>query len=166
MSENLPAPPSKTRIKKEMNALQQMGLRLTAFNRDTLENAGLPPGIIAAVQDYRKISANSALKRQAQYIGRLMRELSDEEVAQIAGYLARLDGSNAAHNAAMQRLEIWRERLIADDAALTEYLESYPAADANALRVQIRNARREKEQEKPPKAYRALFRLLKADADI
>ena len=102
MSE-LEQPLSKTKIKKQMNDLQDLGLRLTHFAKDTLLKVGLPENIVQATCDYRKITSNAALKRQAQYIGRLMREASDEEVATIRNYLAVIDGDNAAHNAQMKR---------------------------------------------------------------
>ncbi|MBR5939908.1 MAG: DUF615 domain-containing protein [Neisseriaceae bacterium] len=154
-------PLSKTKIKKQMNDLQDLGLRLTHFTKDTLLKVGLPENIVQAAVDYRKITSNAALKRQAQYIGRLMREASDEEVAAIRNYLAVIDGDNAAHNAQMKRLELWRERLLNDDNALTEYLNTHDAADSGELRTLIRNARRETEQAKPPKSARALFKLLR-----
>ena len=152
---------SKTKIKKQMNELQDLGLRLTHFSSDTLINAGLSQSIVQAVTDYRKITANSALKRQAQYIGRLMREASDEEVAAIRNYLAVIDGDNEAHNAQMKRIEQWRERLLSDDGALTDYLNTHHNADSSELRTLIRNARREIEQSNPPKSARALFKLLR-----
>lgn len=153
--------PSKTQVKKEMNALQDLGLRLTHFSPDTLLQAGLPPEIVAAAADYRKIRANSALKRQAQYIGRLMREADEADIQKIENYLALIDGENTAHNAHMQRLEQWRSRLLADDDALTAYLADHPEAVAGELRTLIRNARKEAAANKPPKAYRALFQWLK-----
>ena len=39
--------------------------------------------------------------------------------------------------------------------------EQYPDMDIQNMRTLIRNARREKEQNKPPKAYREIFRVLK-----
>lgn len=154
-------PLSKTKIKKQMNDLQDLGLRLTHFASDTLRNAGLPENIIQAAADYRKITSNAALKRQAQYIGRLMREASEEEIDNINKYLAKIDGDNQQHNAQMKRIEIWRERLLADDSALTEYLNSHEHADSGEIRTLIRNTRRESEHNKPPKSARALFKLLR-----
>ncbi|MBO7080533.1 MAG: DUF615 domain-containing protein [Neisseriaceae bacterium] len=153
--------PSKTQVKKQMNALQDMGLRLTHFAPETLMKANLPEQIIAAAAEYRKITSNGALKRQAQYIGRLMREADDDEIAAIRDYLNKVDGEHEAHNARMQRLEQWRTRLLADDAVLTEYMNLYPQADVAQLRTLIRNARKEQEAQKPPKSARALFQLLK-----
>ncbi|MBR7001092.1 MAG: DUF615 domain-containing protein [Neisseriaceae bacterium] len=157
----LETPLSKTKIKKQMNDLQDLGLRLTHFSSDTLRNAGLPEHIIQAVEDYRKITSNAALKRQAQYIGRLMREASEEEISLINNYLSKIDGDNQQHNAQMKRIEMWRERLIADDAALTDYLNTHDNADSGEIRTLIRNARREAEHNKPPKSARALFKLLR-----
>lgn len=152
---------SKTQMKKEMNALQKMGMRLTDFTEDTLNKANLPEHIVAAVLNHQKIRTNSALKRQAQYIGRLMRELDEQEVGIIEAFLARIDGENQAHNALMQRLDQWRTRLLAEDSALTEYIDQHPQAAIAELRTLIRNARKEAELNKPPKAYRALFQYLK-----
>ena len=151
---------SKTQKKKQMNALQDLGMELTALSNDTLKKIGLPEDLLQAVLDYKKITANGALKRQTQYIGRLMREVDPEP---IAAYLARLKGESAAYNAYMQRLEMLRERLLADDAVLTGLMDRHPHIDAAALRTHIRNARKEKELGKPPKAFRALFQQLRQD---
>src|SRR5215470_1480287 len=56
-------------------------------------------------------------------------------------------------------LEAWRERLLADDAALTDFAVEHPGADLQAVRVLIRNARKEQKEARPPRAYRELFRL-------
>jgi preprotein translocase subunit SecA len=58
-------------------------------------------------------------------------------------------------------LESYRDRLIANDEAFTKMIEQYPDMDIQNMRTLIRNARREKEQNKPPKAYREIFRVLK-----
>lgn len=151
---------SKTQKKKQMNALQDLGVALTRLSADTLKNINLPEPLLQAVLAHKKITANSALKRQVQYIGRLMREI---DPAPIEAYLARLNGSNVAHNAYLQRLEIWRERLLADDDALTELKTRQPELDVNALRPLIRNARKEQAAGKPPRAFRALFQQLRSE---
>ena len=150
---------SKTQKKNQMTALQQLGVRLTKLSADTLKKIGLPEDLLEALLAHKKITSNSALKRQTQYIGRLMR---DVDPAPIEAYLARLAGDNVAHNAFLQRMEQWRERLLAQDDALTLLLDEHPQLDPVEVRTLIRNARKEKELNKPPKAYRALFQLLKA----
>ena len=149
---------SKTQIKNEMSDRQALGMQLTKLAPDTLKKIGLSEELLEAVLFYKKITANGALKRQAQFIGRLMRDTDPEP---IQAYLNKLKGDNAEHNAAMQRLELLRERLVESDDALTELISNKPELPISELRTLIRNARREKEQNKPPKAYRELFQWLK-----
>ena len=150
---------SKTAKKKQMNELQDLGMELTRLSHDTLKKIGLPEELAEAVREYRKITSNGALKRQSQFIGRLMRDI---DPAPIRAFLSALKGENQAHNAFLQRVEQMRERLIADDAALTEFAAAHPQADISAIRTLIRNTRKEKEQSKPPKNFRALFQEIKA----
>lgn len=150
---------SKTQMKKQMNHLQDLGMELTKLSNETLKKIGLDEDLYEAVQGYKKITSNSALKRQAQYIGRLMRDTDPEPIER---YLAKLRGDNAAHNAFLQRVEQARERLIAGDDAFTTFMADYPQADAGKLRTLIRNTRKEQEQNKPPKSFRALFQEVKA----
>ncbi len=149
---------SKTQIKNEMSDRQALGMQLTKLAPDTLKKIGLSEELLEAVLFYKKITANGALKRQAQFIGRLMRDTDPEP---IQAYLNKLKGDNAEYNAAMQRLELLRERLVESDDALTELISNKPELPISELRTLIRNARREKEQNKPPKAFRELFQLLK-----
>ncbi|WP_066567185.1 ribosome biogenesis factor YjgA [Snodgrassella sp. CFCC 13594] len=153
---------SKTQKKKQMDALQDLGVALTKLAPDTLKKIGLPEPLLQALLEHKKINSNSALKRQVQYIGRLMREVDPEPIAL---YLAKLRGDNQAHNAYMQRLEMLRERLIANDEALTILIDQHPQIDASTLRTLIRNARKEQAENKPPKAYRALFQQLRSQID-
>ena len=149
---------SKTQIKNEMSDRQALGMQLTKLAPDTLKKIGLSEELLEAVLFYKKITANGALKRQAQFIGRLMRDTDPEP---IQAYLNKLKGDNAEHNAAMQRLELLRERLVESDDALTELISNKPELPISELRTLIRNARREKEQNKPPKAFRELCQWLK-----
>ncbi|HFC8456724.1 TPA: ribosome biogenesis factor YjgA [Neisseria subflava] len=150
---------SKTQIKKQMNDLQALGMELTKLSSDTLKKIGLDEELFEAIATYKKITSNSALKRQAQFIGRLMR---DTDPAPIETYLAKLRGDNTAHNAFLQRVEQARTRLLADDGAITQFMADFPQADAGKLRTLIRNTKKEQEQNKPPKNFRALFQEIKA----
>lgn len=150
---------SKTQMKKQMNDLQALGMELTKLSSDTLKKIGLDEELFEAIATYKKITSNSALKRQAQFIGRLMR---DTNPAPIEAYLAKLRGDNAAHNAFLQRVEQARIRLLADDGAITQFMADFPQADAGKLRTLIRNTKKEQEQNKPPKNFRALFQEIKA----
>lgn len=149
---------SKTAKKKQMNELQDLGMELTRLSAETLKKIGLPEDLYEAVREYKKITSNGATKRQSQYIGRLMRDLDPVPIRE---FLAKLKGENQAHNAFLQRVEQARSRLLDNDGELTEFLAAYPHADSASLRTLIRNTRKEQEQNKPPKSFRALYQQLK-----
>jgi ribosome-associated protein len=90
-----------------------------------------------------------------------MRTLDEEEVAVIQRTIESWKGTSKAEAAALHALERRRDKLLADDKALTQLLEEYPELDAQHLRTLIRNARKEQAENKPPKAYREIFQILK-----
>jgi ribosome-associated protein len=149
---------SKTRKKREMHELQALGVALTALPESQLKEMNLAEDLFQAVLEAKRIKSHEAKRRQMQYIGRLMRDL---DAAPIRARLAEVEGHSAQAGARHRRLEAWRERLLADDAALTEFAAAFPAADLQALRASIRNARKEQKEGRPPRAYRELFRILK-----
>lgn len=151
---------SKTQIKNQMHELQELGVRLTKLSAETLVKIDLPEALVDALLLQKKITSHGALKRQIQYIGRLMRQVDTEP---IRIFLDTLAGENNAHNAFLHRLEALRTELLLPDngSALAKLLTEYPHIDGSKIRTLIRNARKEKEQNKPPKAYRVLFQELK-----
>jgi ribosome-associated protein len=149
---------SKTKRKQEMLALQALGAALVELPEAQLASMPLEEKLAQAVLEAKRISSREGRRRQMQYIGRLMREV---DAAPIRERLAELEGRSAQAAARHKRLEALRERLMADDAALTEFAASYPEADLQALRTLIRNARKEQNEARPPRAYRELFRFLK-----
>src|SRR5687767_9464825 len=149
---------SKTRKKREMHELQALGVALVQLPEAQIEAIEMPSRLKEAVLAAKRMRSHEARRRQMQYIGRLMREV---DPAPIRSRLAEVEGHSAQAGARHRRLEAWRERLLADDAALTEFAAAFPAADLQALRASIRNARKEQKEGKPPRAYRELFRVLK-----
>lgn len=152
-------PVSKTRRKQEMHELQALGAALVELPEAQLGAMDLGPKLREAVLAARRITSHEARRRQLQYIGRLMR---DVDPAPIRARLEALEGSSAEATARHRRLEQLRERLLADDQALTGYVAAHPGADAQELRTLIRNARREQKEGRPPRAFRELFRTLKS----
>ncbi|MFN2643867.1 MAG: ribosome biogenesis factor YjgA [Burkholderiales bacterium] len=157
--ESASSPVSKTRRKKEMHELQSLGAELVELPESQLAALALPEALEQAVREAKRITSHEGKRRQLQYIGRLMRELDAEP---IRARLAAIAGQSAQANAEHRRLERLRERLLEDDRALTDYVASHAGADLQALRTLIRNARREQKEGRPPRAFRELFRLLKA----
>ncbi|HWA38814.1 MAG TPA: ribosome biogenesis factor YjgA [Burkholderiales bacterium] len=153
--------PSKTQRKQEMHELQRLGVELVALSESLLNDMALDAPLLAAVLEAKRTKTHGGQRRQMQYIGRLMR---DVDPAPIRERLAMLKGESAQASAAHRRLEGWRSRLMEDDEALTAFATAHPAADLQALRALLRNARKEMKEGKPPRAFRELFRFLK-DAD-
>ena len=149
---------SKTKRKKEMHELQALGVALVALPEAQVRLLRLPDELALAVLEAKRIRSHEARRRQMQYIGRLMR---DADPAPIRSRLAEIEGNSAQASAHHRRLEAWRERLLADDDALTEFAAAHPGADLQALRALLRNARKEAKEGKPPRAFRELFRFLK-----
>jgi ribosome-associated protein len=149
---------SKTRRKREMHELQALGVALVRLPDSQIERIDMPEPLRAAVLEAKRIKSHEAKRRHLQYIGRLMR---DVDPAPIRAVLAEVEGNSAQANARHRRLEIWRERLLADDEALTLFAAEHPGADIQALRTLIRNARKESKEGRPPRASRELFRVLK-----
>ena len=152
-------PVSKTRRKREMTELQALGAALVALPESQIKEMRLENALLEALLDAKRIRSHEAKRRQMQYVGRLMREVDPEP---IRAQLAAVEGTSAQAAAAHRRLEAWRERLLSDDAALTSFASAHPGADLQEIRVLIRNARKEQKEGKPPRAYRELFRVLKA----
>jgi ribosome-associated protein len=149
---------SKTKRKKAMHELQALGAALAELPESQVREMRLPEALTRAVLEAKRIRSHEAKRRHMQYIGRLMREADAEPIRE---RLAAVEGHSAQATAHHRRLEAWRERLIADDEALTEFAAAHPAADLQALRALLRNARKEAKEGKPPRAFRELFRFLK-----
>lgn len=152
---------SKTRKKEEMHALQKLGAALVELSAAHFGGMSLPEALQQAVRQARGMRSHEAKRRQVQLIGKLMRALDPEP---IRAQLAALSGGSARERARHQRLEHWRTRLMEDDAALTEFAGENRGADLQRLRALLRNARKEQQAGKPPRAYRELFRVIREAA--
>ncbi len=151
-------PPSKTKIKKQMLELQDLGKTLTELSKEKLRDLDLEENLREAILEFKRMTKFGALNRQLQYIGRLMREV---DPAPIQAKLDAWNGVSRQHTAWLHQVEQWRDRLLEQPDALTELLAAHPEADAQHLRTLIRNAQKEKELLKPPKSYRELFQILR-----
>ncbi len=149
---------SKTQRKRASLALQDLGEGLTRLSDQRLAELQLPEPLLDAVLAARRMSKFGALRRQLQYIGRLMYEVDAESIAaQVRSWKAE----PRAANAYLHRLEHWRARLLQDEAALGELAESFPACDVQRLRQLVVSARREQAEGRPPRSSRSLFRELR-----
>jgi len=150
--------PSKTRRKKDMHALQALGEALVALTPAQLGRVELPERLADAIAEAKRISGFEARRRQMQYIGKIMR---DVDATSIAEHVERIRDNRRHDNARHHDLERWRERLLAEDATLTELAAALPGIDMQQVRALVRNARNEQARGQPPKSSRALFKLLR-----
>jgi ribosome-associated protein len=79
----------------------------------------------------------------------------------IAARLEFWNGNSHAATTYLHVLERWRTRLLEDEASLGELAQAYPGSDTQRLRQLVRNTRREHDEGKPPRSYRALYQELR-----
>lgn len=150
--------PSKSRRKADALALQALGAQLVALNGEQLAQVPLPESLRDAVQAAQRIHAHEGRRRQLQYIGKLMRNV---DAAPIRAKIEGWQSASVEQTARLHLIERWRERLLAEPAALQAFAAEFPAADLQQLRTLIRNTQRERGQHRPPRHYRALFQWLR-----
>ena len=155
------AGPSKSELKRQMTERQKLAEVLAALSSDGLKSIPMDEAIKTAIAETPKIKSFEAIRRHKQYLGKLMRFLNQEELETIQKRLDAIQGVSKAETAKLHFLESYRDKLITNDETFTTLIEKYPDMDIQNMRTLIRNARREKEQSKPPKAYREIFRVLK-----
>ncbi len=153
--------PSKSELKRQMNELQKLGEELVEAPRDRVKRVPMPEDVKEAILMCQTITNHEGRRRQMQFVGKKMRTLDEEEVAVIQRAIDSWKGMNKADTAALHALERRRDKLLVDDKALTALLEENPELDMQHLRTLIRNARKEQAENKPPKAYREIFQILK-----
>ena len=153
---------SRSHFKREAEAAQDLGERLITLRVEQLDQLDLSEKLYDSILLAQRLTANGAIRRQRQFIGKLMRT---EIVEPIEAKLAEWDRGSKAETARLHRLERWRDRLIADDKALGEWFKEYADTDVQRMRSLIRNAQKESELKKPPKSSRELFKLLREITD-
>jgi ribosome-associated protein len=149
---------SKTEMKSEMTALQKLGEKLIPLDKKQLATLKLPERLYDAIIAAKKITANGATARQKQFIGKLMRDVDPEPINEL---LAKLAGLSDKHSAWLHRLERLRESMLADPKVVENFVTEHPTVEIQQLRQLVRNALKERELQKPAKAFRELFKLIK-----
>ncbi|EHA1126545.1 hypothetical protein BOO29_04625 [Vibrio navarrensis] len=149
---------SKSEMKRDMDELQKLGEELVELKPSVLAKFPISEDLLEAIKDAQRFK-NEARRRQLQYIGKVMRQ-EDPEPIQAA--LDKLRNKHSQNTAVLHKLETLRDRVIAEgDSAIDEVVELYPAADRQRLRQLARTAVKEKQNNKPPKAFREIFQVLK-----
>jgi ribosome-associated protein len=163
---------SKTDLKKYSDRLQQLGESLLTLRADLMQRLDLSEKLIDAVAEAKRITNFEGRRRQMQFIGKLMRGVDEATLAAVEAALDEQNKGSAKGTLSLHQAEQWRDRLIADDEALTHWMQLDASADVQHLRALIRQARKDAQvtepQERPGeavrhgKAYREIFQTVKA----
>lgn len=167
---------SKTDLKRESEHLQKLGEALLTLRSDLMarlrERHELSDKLIDALDEARRITNFEGRRRQMQFIGKLMRALEPQVITDIESALEEQRKPSARETLALHQAEQWRDRLVQDDGALTDWLNTHPEADVQHLRNLIRQARKDAQanaaQERPGeaqrhgRAYREIFQIVRS----
>ena len=150
---------SKSQKKRDCDALQRISDKLLKLKPDELALIDLPAELEDALNEAHRINSNSALKRQRQYLGKIMRTCDSETIeTQLDSVIHR----NDTNTAQFKKIERWRDRLIENDkAVLGEIIRQHPGLDRQHVHHLVRQAEKEASVNKPPAASRKLFKYLR-----
>jgi ribosome-associated protein len=148
---------SKTQRKRQMRDLQDVGAELVKLSAEMIARLDLPEGLREAVLDCKRFTKHEAIRRQMQYIGRIMRDLDS---APIAEQLAALHAPSRRQSALFHLAERWRQDMMADPESIQRFVAEFPEADALRLRELVAAAQKEHAAERSPRHFRELFHVL------
>ncbi|WP_233843307.1 ribosome biogenesis factor YjgA [Dyella sp. 2HG41-7] len=153
--------PTRTQQRRDALAVLAFAIQLSELPASKLARANLPEDVLREIENLRRITSNIARKRQLGFLAKVMRRHEDEAFEGARALLGENRDQQRKETAAMHRLEAMRERLLENDDALQGLIDQHPSIDRQHLRSLIRQARTERDANKPPRAYREIFQLLK-----
>ena len=172
---------SRTELKRESEELQKLGAELLTLRADLLNGLDLPEKLLEALLDAKRITNFEGKRRQLQFIGKLMRKLEPDTLEAARAALQAQHQGSARETLALHQAEQWRDRLIAQEDAIGDWLRAFPGTDGQQLRALVRQARKDAPATDPAavskglaprhgRAYREVFQLVReqlaaADAD-
>lgn len=154
--------PSKSQLKRDMSALQDLGVELLNLPESRVQALDLPDILNDALKQARRITAHGARRRQLQLIGKLMRGIDPEPIREA---VAEFKLGRAQDSLLLHQAERWRERLVDDDAALQDFMAEFADLDVQHLRSLLRAARKDRAaapEQRNGRAWRELFQFIKA----
>ena len=163
--------PTRTDLKKESAELQKLGEDLLNLATDPMAKLALPDRLVEAIAEAKRITNFEGKRRQMQFISKLMRQLSPEQIEAIRAALQAQHMPSRQETALLHHAEKWRDQLIANDDAVGQWLNLHPATDSQQLRSLVRQARKDAKPEKPGeaprhgRAYREIFQLVREALD-
>jgi len=155
--------PTRSQQRRDALAVLELAGQLVELPPSRLAKLDLPEDVVREIENTRKITSHIARKRQLGFLAKVMRRHDNEAFDSVRAALGENRERQRQETAAMHRLEATRERLLADEEnALPELIAAHPQLDRQHLRSLLRQARLEREKNKPPRAYREIFQVLKS----
>ncbi|MEP0355187.1 MAG: ribosome biogenesis factor YjgA [Paraglaciecola sp.] len=153
---------SKTQIKAQMLERQKLGESLVHLGQSSLAKIPMEAELLDAVMLARKIlRKKEGYRRQLQLIGKIMRH---QDIAPIEQAMLNIKSAHKKLNDAFHELELLRDAILAEgDSKIEEVITDHPILDRQKLRQYVRQANKQKSENKPPKASRDLFKYLKQE---
>ena len=159
---------SRTDLKRESLELQKLGEDLLTLRTDLLARLDLTDKLKDAVAEAKRITNFEGRRRQMQFIGKLMRLIEPQLLETVRTTLHEQNNGSAQENLALHLAETWRDRLVADEDAVGQWITEHPDTDTQQLRALVRQARKDAKPEKPGaavrhgRAYRDIFQMVRA----
>jgi ribosome-associated protein len=154
--------PSRSQNRRDALEVLALGEKLVSLTEAQLAKLPVPESLLPHIRESKRITAQIAHKRQLQFLAKQMRREDDEVLEAIRDALDEKGDAARREVAAMHRIETWRDKLLAEgDAALAQLLDEHPDADRQLLRQLVRNTLEERKRNKPPRAFRELYRELR-----
>lgn len=159
---------SRADAKRDSDARQQLGEDLMGLGANARKALQLPDALNQALDDVKKIESHGAKRRQVQYIGKLMRKIDEDLAQRIQAAIDAQHQGSAQETQALHEAETWRDRLVDNDQAVTEWLDQHRVDDVQGFRSLIRQARKDAQpaQEggapRHGKPYREIFQIVRA----
>ena len=155
-------PISKSARKRQMHRLQAMGTALVDLAPGVVETLGLSDMLVDALELARNTKKHEALRRQLQFVGKLMRKEDPQVIERVEILLDNLQAQQQKNNHALHACERWRDLILEQqDQGVEKFIAEYPAADRQWLRQICRQHQQELAQQRPPVAARKLFAYLR-----
>ena len=153
---------SKTQIKAQMLERQKLGESLVHLGQSSLAKIPMDAELLDAVMLARRIlRKKEGYRRQLQLIGKIMRH---QDIASIEQAMLNIKSAHKKLNDAFHELELLRDAILTEgDSKIEQTISDHPLLDRQKLRQYVRQAAKQKAQNKPPKASRELFKYLKQE---
>jgi ribosome-associated protein len=131
---------SKSQVKREMIALQEIGEKLIGLKARELAKFPVSQTMLDAIEESRRVKGHEAMRRHMQYVGKVMR---NEDIEGIQREFDKLDPSSELFLRLQNQAERWRERLIKTKEAEAQWIDENQGIEIQEFRSLVRAARKE-----------------------